>query len=79
MSETEVADVFGIELAPASVVSAPAATPIPAPTPPRKRKPPVKSKARQRSSPTIRARLVAAQKARWVKMLRMGKKKAAKK
>jgi uncharacterized Zn finger protein len=86
MSETEVADVFGIELAPASAVSVPAIelpaatpTPIPAPSPAPKRRPSVKPKAHRRSSPAIRARLVAAAKARWTKVLRMAKEKPGKK
>ena len=83
MSETEVADVFGIELAPAATVSVaavelPAATPTPiaAPRPAPKRKPPLKPKAHRRLSPAIRARLAAAAKARWARASRMGKKKA---
>jgi uncharacterized Zn finger protein len=71
MSETEAADVFGIELAPASAVSVPVVelpastpAPVPAPTPPPKRKPSRKKKAHRRLSPAIRARLVAAAKAR---------------
>jgi len=86
MSETEVADVFGIELAPASAVSvaavelpASAPTPVPAPTQAPKRKSSVKRKARRRLSPAIRARLVAAAKARWAKVSRMAKQKGAKK
>jgi uncharacterized Zn finger protein len=86
MSETEVADVFGIELAPASVVSVPAVelpastpTPDPAPHPAPKRKPFVKPKAHRRLSPAIRARLIAAAKARWARVSRMAKKKAGKK
>ncbi|MGA2752108.1 MAG: SWIM zinc finger family protein [Verrucomicrobiota bacterium] len=86
MSETEVADVFGIELAPASAVSVPAIelpaatpTPIPAPSPAPKRRPSVKPKAHRRSSPAIRARLLAAAKARWAKVSRMAKEKPGKK
>jgi uncharacterized Zn finger protein len=86
MSETEVADVFGIELAPASAISLPAvdlpaATPtqIPDPYPAPKRKTSVKPKAHRRLSPAIRARLVAAAKARWARVSRMAKKKAGKK
>ncbi len=86
MSETEVVDVFGIELAPASAVSLPAvdlpaATPSPivASTRAPKRKPSVKPKAHRRLSPAIRARLAAAAKARWARVSRMAKKKAGKK
>ena len=86
MSETEVADVFGIELAPASAVSVPAVelpastpTPVPAPTPAPKRKSSVNRKAHRRLSPAIRARLVAAAKARWAKVSRMAREKGAKK
>ncbi len=86
MSETEVADVFGIELAPASAVSVPAIelpaatpTPIPAPSPTPKRRPSVKPKAHRRSSPAIRARLLAAAKARWAKVSRMANEKPGKK
>jgi hypothetical protein len=86
MSETEVADVFGIELAPASAISVPAIelpaatpTPIPAPSPAPKRRPSVKPKAHRRSSPAIRARLLAAAKARWAKVSRMAKEKPGKK
>jgi len=86
MSETEVADVFGIELAPASAVyvaavelPASATTPVPAPTQAPKRKSSVKRNARRRLSPAIRARLVAAAKARWVKVSPMAKHKSAKK
>ena len=39
----------------------------------------MKRKARRRLSPAIRARLVAAAKARWAKVSRMARKKAAKK
>jgi len=86
MSETEVADVFGIELAPASAVSVaavelPAATltPIAPPSSAVRRKPPTKPKAHRRLSPAIRARLAAAAKARWARVSRMGRLKAAKK
>jgi uncharacterized Zn finger protein len=86
MSETEVADVFGIELAPAPAVSLPAVDlpaatpiPIPAPNPAPKGKTSVKPKAHRRLSPAIRARLVAAAKARWARVPRMAKKKAGKK
>jgi uncharacterized Zn finger protein len=86
MSDSEVADVFGIELAPASAVSVPAvelpaATPGPVPvsTPAPKRKPLGKPKAHRRLSPAIRARLAAAAKARWAKRSRTPKAKAAKK
>jgi uncharacterized Zn finger protein len=89
MSETEAADVFGIELAPATPVSAPAvvlpvAAPAPAPTPlsppppspapARARKPVAKRKAHRRISPAARARIAAAMKARWAKVSRMPKK-----
>ncbi len=86
MSETEVADVFGIELAPASAVSLPAvdlpaAIPIsiPAPSPAPKRKTSVKPKAHRRLSRANRARIIAAAKARWARLSRMAKKKAGKK
>ncbi|MGO8699849.1 MAG: SWIM zinc finger family protein [Limisphaerales bacterium] len=84
MSEAEVADVFGIELAPASAVSVPAVElpaatpPIVAPTRAPKRKPSVKPKAHRRLSPAIRARLVAAAKARWARVSRMAKQKGRK-
>jgi uncharacterized Zn finger protein len=84
MSETEVADVFGIELAPAAagsipVVELPAAAPTP--TLPRapKRKPAGKRGVLKRLSPAARARIAAAAKARWAKYSRVPKKKAAKK
>jgi len=86
MSDSEVADVFGIELAPASAVPGPAVelpaatpSPVPAPTPAPTRKPSAKRKAHRRLSPAIRARLVAAAKARWAKWSRTPKAKAAKK
>jgi uncharacterized Zn finger protein len=85
MSEAEAADIFGIELAPAAAVSAPAvelATPTPGlpPPPALKRKPARKRKLhRQRLSPAIRARLAAAAKARWAKLSRRTKEKPAKK
>jgi len=86
MSEADVADVFGIELAPASAVSLPAVdlpaattTPIPAPNPAAKRKTSVQPKVRRRPSSAIRARLVAAAKARWARVSRMAKNKAGKK
>ena len=82
MSEAEVADVFGIELSPAVVVSGPAVeppastpTPIVAPTRAPRRKPSVKPRAHRRLSPAIRARLAAAAKARWARVSRMGNKK----
>ena len=83
MTESEVVDVFGIELAPASAVSMPSVeppasppdpVPVPASTPAAKRRPSVKRKGRQRLNPAIRARLVAAAKARWAKVSRMGRK-----
>jgi len=86
MSETEVADVFGIELAPAATVSKPivelpAATPAPNPARARapKRKPAGKRGVPRRMSPAARAKIAAAAKARWVKISRMAKEKAAKK
>ena len=78
MSEAEVADVFGIELAPASAASVrpaktPEAAPTPglAPTPARKRNTSKKPKAHRRLSPAIRARLAAAAKARWARVSRI--------
>jgi uncharacterized Zn finger protein len=86
MSETEVADVFGIELAPASAVSLPAIdlpaatlAPVPAPTRAPQRKPTGKRKILRRLRPAARARIAAAAKARWANSSRMPKKKAAKK
>jgi uncharacterized Zn finger protein len=70
LSETELADVFGIELEPRSAAPAappPVAAPHPAraaPTAPRPRKKPAKT-ARRRLSPAIRARIAAAAKRRW--------------
>jgi uncharacterized Zn finger protein len=86
MSETEVADVFGIELAPAAAISAPAVeTPAPAASPvldsppAPKRKAPAKRKAHRRFSPAMRARLAAATKARWTRATQTAKKKSGKK
>ena len=92
LSEYEVADVFGIELAPASAGPAPAAevsaaiprlvpaqAPAPARVPVPKRKAVAKPKARRRVSVAIRARLAAAAKARWAKVTGRLPKKAAKK
>jgi uncharacterized Zn finger protein len=86
MSETEVADVFGIELAPATAISAPAVeAPAPAPSPvldsppAPKRKAPEKRKAHRRISPAMRARLAAATKARWTRATQTAKKKSGKK
>jgi uncharacterized Zn finger protein len=87
MSETEVADVFGIELAPvsASPVSAvelpasPFPTPAPAPTRVPKRKASRKQKVQRRLSSAARARIAAAMKARWSKLSRTPKAKVAKK
>jgi len=74
MSETDVADVFGIELAPAAkgsipIVEPPAAIPPPNPAPARvpKRKPSEKRGVVRRLSPAARAKIAAAAKARWVK------------
>jgi uncharacterized Zn finger protein len=85
MSEAEVADVFGIDLAPASAVSVyavelPASPPTPAPRPESapKRKPTGNRKVPRRLSPAARARIAAAAKARWEKPSRMRPKKAAK-
>jgi len=86
MSDSEVADVFGIELAPASAVPGPAVelpastpTPLPAPLPVPRRQPSGKRKIHRRLNPAIRARLAAAAKARWAKRSRTPKAKAAKK
>jgi uncharacterized Zn finger protein len=86
MNEAELAEVFGIELAPAPAnsvleVELPAATPVPmvAPTRAPKRRPPVKPKAHRRLSPATRARLAAAAKARWARVSRLGKKKGTSK
>jgi uncharacterized Zn finger protein len=80
MSEAEVADVFGVELAspsgvPALAVELPVATPTPvAPSSPaRKRNTSTKPKARRRMSPAARARLAAAVKARWARTSRSGR------
>jgi uncharacterized Zn finger protein len=85
MSETEAADVFGIDLAPASAISAPAdelpaSTPIPVPlsTPASKRKPAGNRKVPRRMSAAARARIAAAAKARWAKASRVRLRKAAK-
>ena len=86
MSDSEMADVFGIELAPASAASGPAVelpaatpNPVPTPTPAPARKPSAKRKAHRRLSPAIRARLAAVAKARWAKWSRTPKVKAARK
>jgi len=83
MSEAELTDVFGIELAPAAAVSVPAVElpavppiPIVAPTQAPKRKPSVKPKADRQLSPAIQERLPAAGKARRASVSRVGKKKA---
>jgi uncharacterized Zn finger protein len=76
MSDSEVADVFGIELAPQSALSVSAievpASPSPPPAPPSapvpKRGSQRKQKTVRRSSVAIRARLVAAARARWAKI-----------
>jgi hypothetical protein len=80
MSETEVADIFGIELAPASAVSLPAVdlsaaapTRVPASTRAPQRKSTGKRKILRRLSPAARARIAAAAKARWTKSSRMPK------
>ena len=86
MSEAEVADVFGIELAPAATVSLPTdelpavtSTPSRGPAQAPKRKAAGKPKAQRRFSPAARARLAAAAKARWAKLSRMHKERAVKK
>ena len=85
MSDSEVSDVFGIELAPASVSSVPTvelhASPSPAPAPARvpKRKASPKQKVQRRLSSAARARIAAAMKARWAKLSRTPKAKVAKK
>jgi uncharacterized Zn finger protein len=85
MSDSEVADVFGIELAPQSASSVPTvelhASPSPAPAPARvpKRKASRKQKVQRRLSSAARARMAAAMKARWAKLSRTPKAKVAKK
>jgi uncharacterized Zn finger protein len=87
MSETEVADVFGIELAPVSaspvstveLPASPSPTPAPAPTRVPKRKASRKQKVQRRLSSAARARIAAAMKARWSKLSRTPKAKVAKK
>jgi uncharacterized Zn finger protein len=85
MSDSEVSDVFGIELAPASASSVPTvelhASPSPAPAPARvpKRKASRKQKVQRRLSSAARARIAAAMKARWAKLSRTPKAKVAKK
>jgi uncharacterized Zn finger protein len=85
MSDSEVSDVFGIELAPASASSVPTvelhASPSPAPAPARvpKRKASPKQKVQRRLSSAARARIAAAMKARWAKLSRTPKAKVAKK
>ena len=84
MSESELADVFGIELAPASAKSTPAqidgqrpapiavnmdtASPGAVQVPVTKAKPKLKKGVPRRLSPAARARIVAAAKARWAKI-----------
>src|SRR5580658_6797124 len=87
MSDSEVSDVFGIELAPASASSVPTVespaspSPAPAPAPTRvpKRKASRKQKVQRRLSSAARARIAAAMKARWSKLSRTPKAKVAKK
>jgi uncharacterized Zn finger protein len=87
MSDSEVADVFGIELAPASASSvptvelhaSPSPTPAPAPTRAPKRKASRKQNVQRRLSSAARARIAAAMKARWAKLSRTPKAKVAKK
>jgi uncharacterized Zn finger protein len=87
MSDSEVADVFGIELAPASASSvptiespaSPSPSPAPAPTRAPKRKASRKQKVQRRLSSAARARIAAALKARWAKLSRTPKAKVAKK
>jgi uncharacterized Zn finger protein len=76
MSDSEVADVFGIELAPQSPSSGPAVdvpappspTPEPAAAPAPKRGPQRKQKITHRVSAKTRARIAALAKARWAKL-----------
>ena len=94
MSETEMADVFGIELTPPSGTSAasvevpapkipevPVPAPVPSPTSAAvpKREATVKQKAHRRMSAAARARIIAAAKARWAKWSRRPTEKGAKK
>jgi uncharacterized Zn finger protein len=87
MSDSEVSDVFGIELAPASASSvptvelpaSPSPTPAPAPTRVPKRKVSRKQKVQRRLSSAARSRIAAAMKARWAKLSRTPKAKVAKK
>jgi len=85
MNETEVAEVFGIELAPPSAASTPSveasalkAIPVQAPAPAPKRKSPAKIKGLRTLSLAARARITAAMKARWAKVSRRSKEKGAK-
>jgi uncharacterized Zn finger protein len=78
MSESEAADVFGIELEPRSAASAPAVdvpaspprTPAPASAPAPRGRARRKEETLHRLSATARAQIVAAAKARWAKMKR---------
>ncbi len=76
MSDSEVADVFGIELEPQSASSGPAVdvptppppTPVPSSTPAPRRRAQRKQKFTQRISATARARIAAAARLRWTKL-----------
>ena len=76
MSDSEVADVFGIELEPQSASSAPAVdvptppppTPAPSSTPAPRRRAQRKQKFTYRVSATARARIAAAARLRWTKL-----------
>jgi len=80
MSEAEAAEVFGIELEARSAAPVPAIiVPAPPPSPAPKSKPSRKQKVQRKLSVAVRARLAAAAKARWAKVSRTAKQKAAKK
>src|ERR1035441_2394259 len=78
MSDSEVADVFGIELEPQSAASAhavevpisPPPTPAPSSTPAPRRRAQRKQKFTHRVSATARARIAAAARLRWAKLKR---------
>jgi uncharacterized Zn finger protein len=78
MSDSEVADVFGIELEPQSAASAhaveipisPPPTPAPSSTPAPRRRAQRKQKFTHRASATARARIAAAARLRWAKLKR---------
>ena len=79
MSDSEVAAVFGIEMAPPSTVPKVDVPPSAKPMRKAKVKPPKKKKVVRRLSPASRARIAAALKARWAKLAQKPKPKAPKK